>query len=69
MPKKSLEFAVRQIANNLSPIAKNCNFIFWSFAKYHKKERLIILACALQCFLYLFCARLRCSKQVFQTET
>ena len=34
-PKKSLVFAARKIANDLSPIAKFCNFIFWPFAKYH----------------------------------
>ena len=52
LPKKSLVFAARQITNNLSSIAKNCNFMFWPFAKYHLKERH-----ALQCFLCLFCAR------------
>ena len=37
VPKKSLVFAARQIANNLSPIAKKLyrNFIFWPFEKYH----------------------------------
>ena len=35
LPKKSLVFAARQITNNLSSIAKNCNFMFWPFAKYH----------------------------------
>ena len=35
LPKKSLVFAVRQITNNLASIAKNCNFIFWPFAKYY----------------------------------
>ena len=51
LPKKSLVFVAGQITNNLSSIAKNCNFMFWPFAKYHEKERH-----ALQCFLCLFCA-------------
>ena len=42
LPKKRLMFVARQIANNLSPIAKKLLPYFWPFAKYHWKERLII---------------------------
>ena len=44
-------FAARQIANNLSPIH------FLAFRKISFERTANNLACALQCFLCLFCAR------------
>ena len=57
LPKKSLVFAARQIANNLSPIAKIWSLHFLAFRKISLEKTYNNLACALQCFLCLFCAR------------
>ena len=57
LPKKSLVFAARQIANNLSPIAKKLLLYFLAFCKISLERTSYNLACAIQCFLYLFCAR------------
>ena len=56
-PKKSLVFAAQQIANNLSPIAKKLQLHFLAFCKISLERTSNNLACALQCFLCLFCAR------------
>ena len=57
LPKRSLVFAARQIANNLSPIAKKLLLYFLAFCKISLERTYNNLACALQCFLCLFCAR------------
>ena len=57
LPKKTLVFAARQIANNLSPIAKKLLFHFLAFCKISLERTSNNLACALQFFLCLFCAR------------
>ena len=50
-------FAARQIANNLSPIAKNFYLIFLALCIMSFERTSNNLACALQFFLCLFCAR------------
>ena len=57
LPKKILVFAVRQIANNLSPIAKKLKLHFLAFRIISLERTSNNLACALQCFLCLFCPR------------
>ena len=57
LPKKSSMFAARQIANNLSPRAKKLLLYFLAFRKISSERTSNNLACALQCFLCLFCAR------------
>ena len=57
LAKKNLVFAARQIANNLSPIAKKLKLHFLAFYKISLERTSNNLACALQCFLCLFCAR------------
>ena len=57
LPKKILVFAVRQIANNLSPIAKKLKLHFLAFRIISLERTSDNLACALQCFLCLFCPR------------
>ena len=54
LPKKSLVFAARQIANNLSPIAKKLYLYFSAFRKISLERMSDNLVCALQCFLSLF---------------
>ena len=50
-------FAVRQIANNLSPIAKKFQLFFLALRIISLKTMSNNLACALQFFLCLFCTR------------
>ena len=57
LPKKSLVFAARQIANNLSRIAKKLS-LFFGLSHNIIRKKSNNLACALQCFLCLFCPRL-----------
>ena len=57
LPKKSLVFAARQIANNLPPRAKKFLLYFLAFCKISLERTSNNLACALQFFLCLFCAR------------
>ena len=57
LPKKSLVFAARQIVNNLSPIAKKHVTSFFGLLQNIIKRTSNNLACTLQCFLCLFCAR------------
>ena len=56
-PKKNLVFAAWQIANNLSLIAKKLLLYFLAFCKISLERTSNNLACALQCFFCLFCAR------------
>ena len=55
--KKSFVFAARQIGNNLSPIAKKIVTLFLAFCKISLERTSNYLACALEFFLCLFCAR------------
>ena len=57
LAKKSLVFATRHIANNLSSIAKKLQLYFLAFRKISLERTSNNLACALQCFLCLICAR------------
>ena len=52
----SLVFAVWQIANNLSPIAKKFQFLFLALRIISVQKTSNNLACAVQLFLWLFCA-------------
>ena len=53
----NLVFAARQIANNLSPITKKFELFFLVLRIILFKRTSNNLACALQVFSYLFCAR------------
>ena len=57
LPKKSLVFAAQQIAYNLSPKANKLFFLFFGLCKISLERTFNNLACALQFFLCLFCAR------------
>ena len=50
-------FADRQVANNLSPIAKRFELLFLALRIISLERTFSDLACALQFFLCLFCAR------------
>ena len=53
----SLVFTVWQIANNQSPIAKKFQLLFLALCTTSLQRTSNNLACALQFFLCLFCAR------------
>ena len=56
LPKKRSVFAARRITNNLSPVAKKLLLYFLAFCKISLEGTTNNLACALQCYLCLFCA-------------
>ena len=58
-------FAARQIANNLSPIAKKFQLFFLALRIISLERTSNNLACALQFFLCLFCARFALLKTRF----
>ena len=64
----SLVFPARQIANNLSPMAKNFELFFLALRIISIERTPNNLAFALQFFCAYFVHVLRCSKQVFRTE-
>ena len=68
LPKKSLVFAARQIANNLSPIAKKLWLHFLAFCKISLERTSNNLVCALQCFLCLFWAHFALLKTVLSNR-
>ena len=57
LPKKISVFAAWQILNNLLPIAKKFYLHFLAFRIISLQRTSNSLACALQCFLCLFCVR------------
>ena len=60
--------AARQIANNLSPIAKKLSLLFLAFRIVSLEKTSNNLACALQFFLFVFCARFALLKTGFSIQ-